>query len=104
MEADTPSISSTAKAHGSPRPLLPSRRRANDSGHDAISPGEIMLQVPEGNAEMLSIRAFRRELGRHEALFDLIGRYTQTVIAQMMQSAACNSQHQVTSVALGGCD
>jgi CRP-like cAMP-binding protein len=26
---------------------------------------------------------------------DLIGRYTQVVIAQMMQSAACNARHQV---------
>jgi CRP-like cAMP-binding protein len=61
----------------------------------AIAPGEILVQVPDTNAEMVSVEAFRRELGEHGALYDLIGRYTQVVIAQMMQSAACNARHQV---------
>src|SRR5439155_20409971 len=34
-------------------------------------------------------------LAKPGALRDLVGRYTQVVIAQMMQSTACNALHQV---------
>ncbi len=47
------------------------------------------------NAEMLGVAAFRREVAEHGALHDLMGRYTQIVIAQMMQSTACNVLHAV---------
>jgi CRP-like cAMP-binding protein len=62
---------------------------------DAIAPGETLIQVPDTSAEMLSVEDFRRELAERGALHDLMGRYTQTVIAQMMQSTACNALHQV---------
>lgn len=39
-----------------------------------------MVQVPDTDAERLSVRAFRRELGGQDALFDLMGRYAQTAI------------------------
>jgi CRP-like cAMP-binding protein len=54
-----------------------------------------MVQVPDTSTERLSVYAFRRELARQETLFDLIGRYAQTAIAQMMQSAACNAPHHI---------
>jgi CRP-like cAMP-binding protein len=63
---------------------------------DAIAPGETLMQVPDTNAEMLSVEDFRREIDAHGALHDLVGRYTQIVIAQMMQCAACNALHQVS--------
>jgi len=62
---------------------------------DAVAPGETLLQVPDTNAAVLRVKDFRREIGTHRAFHDLIGRYTQVVIAQMMQSAACNALHQV---------
>ncbi len=62
---------------------------------DPVVPGETMVQVPGVSAERLSVEAFRRELARQGALFDLVGRYLQTTIAQMMQSAACNAQHNI---------
>jgi CRP-like cAMP-binding protein len=61
----------------------------------AISPGETIMQVPDTDAEVMGIRAFRRELARHGAFHDLIGRFAQVTIAQMMQSTACNAIHQV---------
>jgi CRP-like cAMP-binding protein len=64
-------------------------------GADALAPGEALMQVPDTNAEMMSVEDFRREVGEHGALHDLLGRYTQVVIAQMMQSTACNVMHQV---------
>jgi CRP-like cAMP-binding protein len=51
--------------------------------------------VPDTSAEMLTVEAFRRKVAEHGALHDLMGRYTQVVIAQMMQSTACNALHQV---------
>ena len=61
----------------------------------AVSPGHTMMQVPDTDAEQLSVGAFRREIERHGALADLIGRYVEATVAQMMQSAACNARHQV---------
>jgi CRP-like cAMP-binding protein len=64
-------------------------------GKDAVSPGETMVQVAGTDAEELPVNVFRAELGRRGALFDLIGRYAQVTIAQMMQTAACNARHHV---------
>ncbi len=64
-------------------------------GADAVAPGETLLQVPDTNAEAMSVEDFRREVGKHGAFRDIVGRYTQVVIAQMMQSTACNALHQV---------
>ncbi len=60
-----------------------------------VAPGEALLQVPDTNAVMLSVAHFREELARHGALHNLMGRYTEVVIAQMMQSTACNALHDV---------
>jgi len=62
---------------------------------DAIAPGETVVQVPDTDAMMLSAEDLRREVAEHGALHDLLGRYTQIVIAQMMQTTACNVLHQV---------
>jgi CRP-like cAMP-binding protein len=65
-------------------------------GTDPIAPGMTMMQVPDTNAERLSVVAFREELARGGALSILMGRYAQTTIKQMMQSTACNALHHVT--------
>ncbi|MGH9411094.1 MAG: Crp/Fnr family transcriptional regulator [Vicinamibacterales bacterium] len=62
---------------------------------DATAPGDALIQVPDTSAEMMSVEDFRREIGDGGAFHDLIGRYVQVVIAQMMQSTACNALHQV---------
>ena len=64
-------------------------------GADAVAPGETLIQVPDASAEMIGVNDFRREVARSGAFRDLVGRYTQVVIAQMMQSSACNALHQV---------
>ena len=61
----------------------------------AVAPGRILMQVPDTNAEMVSVEDFRREVAARGALHDLMGRYTQVIIAQMMQSTACCVMHQV---------
>ena len=64
-------------------------------GADAVAPGDTLIQVPDTSAEMMTVDDFRREVSRPGLFRDLVGRYTQVVIAQMMQSAACNALHQV---------
>ncbi len=62
---------------------------------DAIAPGETLIQVPDTSAERMSVEDFRSEIAHRGSFHDLIGRYTQVVIAQMMQATACNALHHV---------
>jgi CRP-like cAMP-binding protein len=64
-------------------------------GADAIAPGETLIQVPDTDAESMSVEDFRREVAKPGAFHDIVGRYMQVVIAQMMQTTACNVLHQV---------
>ena len=61
----------------------------------ALSPGEVLMQVPDTDAEIMTVEQFRYAIAERRALYDLLGRYTQVVIAQMMQSTACNAVHSV---------
>jgi CRP-like cAMP-binding protein len=61
---------------------------------DALAAGETLMRIPDTNAETLSVEDFRRVLAERGALHALIGRYVQAVLAQIMQSTACNTLHQ----------
>jgi len=61
----------------------------------AVAIGETLIQVPDTSAETMGVEDFRRAVAEPGAFRDLIGRYTHVVIAQMMQSTACNVLHQV---------
>jgi CRP-like cAMP-binding protein len=63
---------------------------------EAVAVGETLIQVPDTSAEAMRVEDFRRSVTESKAFRELIGRYTQVVIAQMMQSTACNAMHQVT--------
>jgi CRP-like cAMP-binding protein len=60
-----------------------------------LAGGETMMQVPDTNAEVMSIEAFRRELARGGAFFECIQRYSQGLLVLMMQSTACLALHPV---------
>jgi CRP-like cAMP-binding protein len=64
-------------------------------GADAIAPGETLIQVPDTDAETMRVDDFRREVTKPGVFHDLVGRYMQVFIAQMMQTTACNVLHQV---------
>jgi CRP-like cAMP-binding protein len=64
-------------------------------GADAVAAGDAFIQVPDTSAERLGVAQFRRELAKRGALRQLIGRYAQVLIAQMMQTSACNARHAV---------
>jgi CRP-like cAMP-binding protein len=61
----------------------------------AIAAGETLIQVPDTSAETMTVGDFRNAVGVPGAFRDLVGRYTHVVIAQMMQSTACNALHHV---------
>jgi CRP-like cAMP-binding protein len=48
-----------------------------------------------GEAYRLPGRRLRDEFGRHGSLLDLLLRYTQSLITQMVQTAACNKHHSL---------
>jgi CRP-like cAMP-binding protein len=64
-------------------------------GDRAVAYGKTLMQVAGTNAAAMRVDDFRRELARRGPLHELMGRYTQVLIAQMMQSAACNAIHDV---------
>jgi CRP-like cAMP-binding protein len=66
-------------------------------GDDPVAPGDSMIQVPEpdAEAEMMTVRAFRQTLTSCDVFSALVGRYAQGLMAQMIQSTACNALHSV---------
>jgi CRP-like cAMP-binding protein len=61
-------------------------------------PGESMVQVPQSagmSAERMPVDAFQREVDRRGALHEAVNRYTQGIVALMMQSTGCMGLHQV---------
>lgn len=59
------------------------------------STGEAMMQVPDTDAEFLSMAAFKAELKRKGPLFASAQRYAQALMKLMMQSTACVAAHPV---------
>ena len=60
-----------------------------------VSTGETMLQVPDTNAEFMSVASFRTELDRRGPLFECVQRYSQALVTLMMHSTACMALHAV---------
>jgi CRP-like cAMP-binding protein len=51
------------------------------------------VQVAGGVAQQLPAERFRREMDRQGALFKIVAGYAQTVLSQIVQTAACNRLH-----------
>jgi len=59
------------------------------------SPHEAMVQIPDGGVRM-RVRWLREEFKRGGALHDLLLRYTQGLLLQTSQVAACNRLHSLS--------
>ena len=59
-----------------------------------VAPGEVFMQVP-GKGMAMSSEAFRCEVERRGAFYDVISRYSQALQVFLMQSVACNALHSV---------
>lgn len=53
-----------------------------------------VVQIP-GRARRIEVARFRAALDRSAALRDLVHRYTEALLAQVLQSVACNALHSV---------
>jgi CRP-like cAMP-binding protein len=54
-----------------------------------------MMQVPDTSADRMSVEAFRMELALHGAFYDGVTRYSEGLLALIMQSTACMALHEV---------
>jgi CRP-like cAMP-binding protein len=54
-----------------------------------------VLEIAEGDAQVMDLEAFRREMDRRSAFRDVIHRYTHAFIQSLMQSVVCNALHSV---------
>jgi hypothetical protein len=60
-----------------------------------VATGEAMVQVPDTNAEFMSVASFKAELDRRGGLFECVQRYSQGLVTLMMHSTACMALHPV---------
>ena len=54
-----------------------------------------MVQAETDTCYRMSAEAFRKEMDRHGAFYDLLTRYGQALVGFIMQSTACNAVHSV---------
>jgi CRP-like cAMP-binding protein len=62
---------------------------------DRIGTGQTLLQVPNGPVTTMAVDAFLRHALAPTAFRDIVGRYTQAHVLQIMQSTACNALHDI---------
>lgn len=62
-------------------------------GDGIMATGETLCQVADTSVEQMTVEAFRRELDRRGAFYEVVGRYSQGAQALMMQSTACIALH-----------
>jgi hypothetical protein len=61
------------------------------------SPSATMVQAETDTCYTMSAAAFRKEMDRRGAFYDLLTRYGQALVGFIMQSTACNAVHPVSS-------
>ena len=57
--------------------------------------GGALVRVPDARAQVMSAKAFQREMNRRGPFSELINRYAHGFVAYLMQSVACNALHSV---------
>lgn len=60
---------------------------------NAIASGDAFVQIAGEPAAVMSLDAFRREMERRGPFQEVVTRYSQAFVAQLMQSVACNGLH-----------
>jgi CRP-like cAMP-binding protein len=60
-----------------------------ESGQTAV------IDVVDGEAQVMTVTAFRREMERRTAFHDVIHHYEQAFVEGVMQSVACNALHPI---------
>jgi len=60
-----------------------------------LSPSATMVQAETDTCYKMSAGAFRSEMDRRDAFYELLTRYAQALVGFIMQSTACNAVHSV---------
>jgi CRP-like cAMP-binding protein len=64
-------------------------------GGDPESGMSAVVEIADGDAQVMDVKTFRREMERRAALHDLVHRYGQAFVESLMQSVVCNALHPV---------
>jgi CRP-like cAMP-binding protein len=59
------------------------------------SPSAAMVQAETDTCYTMAAEAFRKEMDRRDAFYDLLTKYGQALVGVIMQSTACNAVHSV---------
>jgi CRP-like cAMP-binding protein len=62
---------------------------------DTLGAGRTMQQVPDGVVPTMPVRAFLSQTEQSGPFRDLVGRYAQFHVLQIMQCVACNALHEL---------
>jgi len=63
---------------------------------DSLSGGRALQQVPNGALPAMNVKAFRAHVNLPGPFREVVGRYAQAHLLQIMQCTACNALHDVT--------
>ena len=64
-------------------------------GGDPESGETAVVEIAEGDTQVMDVKVFRREMERQAAFKDLIHCYAQAFTESLMQSVACNALHPI---------
>jgi CRP-like cAMP-binding protein len=62
---------------------------------DEASPAQALVQAEMQTCYRMTTSAFRREMDRRGAFYDLVSRYNRALVGVIMQATACNAIHSV---------
>jgi CRP-like cAMP-binding protein len=62
---------------------------------DGVSDSDTLVQLSDGDALAMPIDMFIEEMTRHGAFFNIVIRYSQALVSQIMQTTGCNGLHSV---------
>jgi CRP-like cAMP-binding protein len=60
---------------------------------NSVAAGDAFVQIAGEPAAVMGIDAFRREMERRGAFYDVVTRYSQAFVSLLMQTVACNGLH-----------
>lgn len=64
-------------------------------GGDPESGQTAVVEIADGDAQVMDGKVFQREMARQTSFSDLVHRYAQAFVESLMQSVACNALHPI---------
>lgn len=64
-------------------------------GGDPESGQTAVVEIADGDAQVMDVKVFQREMAHQTSFSDLVHRYAQAFVESLMQSVACNALHPI---------